>query len=107
MLVRRLPPSQATIATALTPSVATKVDDTPPSLPDEYKELNEVLEASLTGYRHLLTPKQCAALLGVSPSTLQTWRALGKGPNFVKFSRRTVRYLPSSVTAWLHAAANR
>jgi hypothetical protein len=57
------------------------------------------------GFDVLLTPKQCAVLVGVRPSTLQTWRALGAGPRFVKLSRRTVRYPMAGLMDWLNAAA--
>jgi len=63
----------------------------------------EHVEPCLPGFEPLLTPAQCAKQLGVSVSTLQAWRALGKGPTFVKFSRRTVRYQPAAVAAWIAA----
>lgn len=60
-------------------------------------------EPRLPGFEPTLTAAECARLLGVSTSTLQVWRALGKGPAFVKLSRRTVRYQRSVIAAWLSA----
>lgn len=71
----------------------------PPTAPRGAQQV----EPCLTGFEPLLTPAQCARLVGVSTSTLQVWRALRKGPAFVKFSRRTVRYQPAAVAAWIAA----
>ncbi|MHB1313015.1 MAG: helix-turn-helix transcriptional regulator [Gemmatimonadaceae bacterium] len=57
----------------------------------------------MPGFEPTLTPAECAKLLGVSTSTLQAWRALGKGPSFAKLSRRTVRYQRAAIAAWLAA----
>ena len=43
-----------------------------------------------------------AARLGVSRSTLQSWRYAGRGPRFIKLGRM-VRYRNSDVDAYLHA----
>jgi hypothetical protein len=42
----------------------------------------------------LLTDKQAAPLLGVSPATLRSWRCRGIGPTYLKFAglRGGVRY---------------
>jgi predicted DNA-binding transcriptional regulator AlpA len=79
---------------------------TPPATPPSaQRESVRHDEPFLPGFEPLLTPAQCARLIGVSTSTLQTWRALGTGPQFVKFSRRTVRYTRAALTAWLGAKA--
>jgi len=107
MLARRLPPSQVG-ASAHASRITTTEDDRPPPGAAADQELDAALAAGVpcrVSFSPALTPKQLAAVLGVSTSVLQTWRALGTGPKFVKFSRRTVRYLPSSVAAWLEAAA--
>lgn len=37
----------------------------------------------------LLTPEQASNyLMGTPPATLQWWRAMGRGPKYVKFGRR-------------------
>ena len=48
--------------------------------------------------------REAAALLGLSPRTLDRYRVTGKGPEFHKFGSR-VRYLRADVEAW--AAARR
>ncbi len=40
----------------------------------------------------LLDPQAVAVRLGVSPKTLERWRATGEGPRFVRVSRKVVRY---------------
>ncbi|MFW5489115.1 MAG: helix-turn-helix transcriptional regulator [Desulfovibrio sp.] len=36
----------------------------------------------------LLTTKEAAERLGLSPGTLEVWRCLGKGPRYIKIGRR-------------------
>jgi predicted DNA-binding transcriptional regulator AlpA len=40
----------------------------------------------------LLTPAEASEVTGVAVQTLSNWRASGRGPRYVKFGRRTVRY---------------
>lgn len=40
----------------------------------------------------LLDPLEAAEFLGVQKNLLRDWRAAGKGPNYVRFGHRTVRY---------------
>jgi Helix-turn-helix domain len=50
----------------------------------------------------LLSTEELAAYLGdVSVRTLEDWRRLGLGPDFVPLSPRLVRYRPEAVNAWL------
>jgi DNA-binding transcriptional regulator YdaS (Cro superfamily) len=52
----------------------------------------------------LLTQGEAAELLGVSPSTLNCWRAQRRGPAFVRLStRRCVRYKPEDLRRWIEA----
>jgi hypothetical protein len=41
--------------------------------------------------------KQAAAYLHVEPRTMEFWRASGRGPRFLKYSARCVRYLESDL----------
>ena len=50
----------------------------------------------------LLATAQVAAWLGVSECWLEIGRHKGYGPPFVMIAPRLVRYLRSSVLAWLH-----
>jgi hypothetical protein len=45
--------------------------------------------------------ESAANFLEVKKSTLQTWRSLGKGPKYIKISRRCVRYDPVDLEAFL------
>jgi excisionase family DNA binding protein len=56
-----------------------------------------------------LTTKQAAALLGLGASTLELWRAEGKGPNFHKLpgAGGAVRYSARELEAWLAAHARK
>lgn len=51
----------------------------------------------------LMNQDQAAALLGVSPRTLEQWRLKGGGPAFVRMSHRCVRYRRETLDAWLVA----
>ena len=47
-----------------------------------------------------LNTAQAADMLGLSPKTLCTWRALDKGPKFYKFNRAVV-YKVEDLEAWI------
>ena len=49
-----------------------------------------------------LNTREAAAWLGLSPKTLERYRARGGGPEFQRFGAR-VRYLPAEVEAWASA----
>jgi predicted DNA-binding transcriptional regulator AlpA len=51
----------------------------------------------------MLNQEQAAALLAVEPRTLEAWRLKGGGPQFVRLSRRCVRYRPADLEAWIAA----
>ena len=50
----------------------------------------------------LLDDEGLAAILGVTPETVQRWRYGGHGPRFIRISNR-VRYRPVDVQAWLES----
>ena len=50
----------------------------------------------------LLGTTDAAPLAGVAPKTLENWRTLGVGPNFIKAGRR-VLYDPADIAAWRDA----
>lgn len=53
---------------------------------------------------HLIDTKAAAAMLGIAPTTLETWRALGRpAPAFVKVGKRAVRYAVADVVAFIEA----
>lgn len=52
----------------------------------------------------LLHCHEAAEILGVKTTTLERWRCMGKGPQFIKFGDfkgAPVRYLRSELAAWL------
>jgi hypothetical protein len=51
-----------------------------------------------------LTTQATAKFLNVRPRTLEAWRAgpNPRGPKFIIYSRRCVRYQLSDLLAWLH-----
>lgn len=51
--------------------------------------------------KHLWKPKDAAAYLAVTTTTLNNWRERGTGPRYVRLSNRAVRYRPADVEAWL------
>lgn len=48
----------------------------------------------------LLDERAAAAALGLTPRTLQSWRARGGGPRFVRVSSRCIRYRLSDLDEW-------
>ena len=49
----------------------------------------------------LLTEKDAANLLSLSPRFLQVRRHKGNGPRFIKISSRAVRYRPCDLQEWI------
>lgn len=54
--------------------------------------------------KKLLSPADVAALYGIPPATLATWRCRGVGPDFIK-AESSVYYLPEQMDAWLRRCA--
>ncbi|MDD9997119.1 MAG: helix-turn-helix domain-containing protein [Rhodospirillaceae bacterium] len=54
----------------------------------------------------LLTTRQAAARLGLSPRTLERYRVTGGGPEFVKMGH-AVRYRIAKLSEWLERCARR
>ena len=55
----------------------------------------------------LLTTREAAAYLTVSPSTLAYWRATGWGPKYVRLGCRSVRYRQLDLSAYVAERQNR
>ncbi len=49
----------------------------------------------------LLTTKEAAEYLGVTPRCAEAWRVRGGGPPFVRISARAVRYRLSDLNHWI------
>jgi predicted DNA-binding transcriptional regulator AlpA len=49
----------------------------------------------------LLCCEEVAKLLRVSEDCIAAWRRLGKGPAFIRFGLRVVRYRHRDVLAWI------
>lgn len=47
-----------------------------------------------------LTTEQAAGLIGVDKRTLDNWRSLGRGPAYLKPSKRVIRYLYADILAF-------
>lgn len=50
-----------------------------------------------------VSPKEAAALLGLSERLLQDLRRRGTGPRFAKLGHRTVRYPLAALRQWVEA----
>ena len=51
----------------------------------------------------LIDEATLSALTGIAQSTLRNWRCQGRGPRFIRVSRRCVRYARDEVDAWIAA----
>jgi hypothetical protein len=45
--------------------------------------------------------EQAARIIHIEPGTLQVWRYRKRGPSYVRYSHRCVRYKLSDVLAWI------
>ncbi|MQA92561.1 MAG: helix-turn-helix domain-containing protein [Gemmatimonas sp.] len=48
----------------------------------------------------LLSERDAAAALGLTPRTLQEWRRRGGGPPYVRISSRCLRYRVADLEEW-------
>jgi len=55
----------------------------------------------------LLSQRDAARLLNVSPRTLESWRRRGVGPLYVVYSSRCVRYSGRDLHEWLEERVTR
>ena len=55
----------------------------------------------MTIQRLVYTPAETADALGVTEDRLQEWRSTGRGPRFLAWGRRTIRYRVTDIEAWL------
>ena len=51
----------------------------------------------------LLTTEEAAARLGRSASTLVAWRREGRGPAYITFGRRQIRYRPEDIQKYIES----
>lgn len=51
--------------------------------------------------RKVLTNDQTADMLGISRRTLPVWRSKFRGPKWVKYDNKLVRYRETDVIAWI------
>ena len=49
----------------------------------------------------LMSEKQAADFLQLTPRALQAWRTKGGGPAYLRIGHRTVRYAPADLEAWV------
>lgn len=62
------------------------------------------LEAARPPPDRLLNQEAAAAMIGVKPPTLASWRHYGKGPKYIKVGR-SAYYRVSDIEAWLDTQA--
>lgn len=53
----------------------------------------------------LLDTKELSKMLGVTTNTLQIWRHQGKGPKYIRLTRRAVKYQEQDVLNWIESKA--
>ena len=56
---------------------------------------------------YMLDEKKAAELLDLSPRTLQNWRGIGKGPQYVKLFKKSVRYRLEDIKEWIEKNVRR
>ena len=59
------------------------------------------MSSSTSTRETLLTEKQAAEYLQLTPRFMQSRRQIGTGPRFVRISRRCVRYRQQDLDEWL------
>lgn len=55
----------------------------------------------MTKTRRFINEKEFESIYNVKTATLRRWRLLRKGPPYVKFAGRAVRYEIAAVDAWI------
>jgi predicted DNA-binding transcriptional regulator AlpA len=55
--------------------------------------------------RRLLTTTDLAELLSTTPNAIYNMRHRGGGPRWIRIDKRSVRYRPEDVDAWLEECA--
>ena len=55
----------------------------------------------------LLNTQQVAARLGFSISTVNHWRRINQGPEFIRIGPRRIRYTPEAIQAFLDGDVSR
>jgi hypothetical protein len=50
----------------------------------------------------LLTPQQAGLRLGVSAKALERWRSHAEGPDFVRLSRKVIRYRAQDIDGFVN-----
>ena len=58
------------------------------------------MEVVLKQPSQLLTERDVARIIGLSIASIRRWRALQRGPKFIKIGV-AIRYKPSDVAAWI------
>ena len=48
----------------------------------------------------LMTDIEASQFLGLKPQTLRNWRYEGKGPKYLKFGNKSVRYRVNDLIEW-------
>lgn len=56
--------------------------------------------------RPLMSTIEAAEILNLLPQTLRLWRMQGRGPSYVRFGPRTIRYRREDIEAWVHQQVN-
>lgn len=51
----------------------------------------------------LLSDAEVANQLGVSLATVRKWRAVKRGPDFIKLPSGSIRYRPKDLAAWIES----
>lgn len=54
---------------------------------------------------YVMSSKELAQVLDVTPATLSHWRTTGEGPRFFR-AGRTVRYAYTDVIHWMNSSTN-
>lgn len=49
----------------------------------------------------MLSEREAAKLLGLTPSALRKWRQIHRGPHFFRLSARCVRYIRQDIESWI------
>lgn len=48
-----------------------------------------------------LTTDQAAGIIGIDKRTLDNWRSQGRGPTYIKLSKRAVRYTLEDILSFM------
>lgn len=70
------------------------------------QQADDEMQEAFERQRPMLTAREAAKILRLSVNTLANWRMNKKGPKYIKFSNKGIRYFVEDIYIWLDQNSN-